>query len=118
MKTARMKAIIGTGMAVGMLVATTHAFAETEWEKHHPRRDQVNDRLENQNARIKAGREQGTLTPQEAHQLHREDRQIRHQERHSARHHGGHITPAEQAKLNQEENAVSHQIYQEKHDGQ
>jgi hypothetical protein len=26
--------------------------AETRWERNHPRRDQVNDRLENQNQRI------------------------------------------------------------------
>ncbi len=28
------------------------AFAETQWERNHPRRDQVNDRLANQNRRI------------------------------------------------------------------
>jgi hypothetical protein len=27
----------------------TSAFAETQWERNHPRRDQVNDRLANQN---------------------------------------------------------------------
>ena len=30
----------------------TAAFAETQWERNHPRRDQVNDRLSNQNRRI------------------------------------------------------------------
>jgi hypothetical protein len=34
----------------GITVVT--ATAETKWERNHPRRDQVNDRLENQNRRI------------------------------------------------------------------
>ena len=32
--------------------AVSAAFAETQWERNHPRRDQVNDRLANQNRRI------------------------------------------------------------------
>jgi branched-chain amino acid transport system substrate-binding protein len=32
--------------------AATGAMAQTNWERDHPRRDQVNDRLQNQNRRI------------------------------------------------------------------
>ncbi len=86
------------------------AVAETKWEKNHPRRDQVNDRLENQNRRIKQERKEGELTKAQAAKLHKEDRQIRQEERDMASQNGGHITKSEQKVLNQQENAVSQQI--------
>jgi hypothetical protein len=86
------------------------AMAETQWEKNHPRRDQVNDRLANQNKRINQERKEGEITKAQAHKLHREDRQIRQEERDMASQNGGHITKQEQSVLNQQENAVSKQI--------
>jgi hypothetical protein len=86
------------------------AFAETQWERSHPRRDQVNDRLANQNRRIKRELKEGEITRQQAHQLHREDHAIRQEERDMAKINGGHITKGEQKVLNQQENAVSRQI--------
>ncbi len=88
------------------------AMAETKWEKNHPRRDQVNDRLQNQNKRINQEAKEGELTKQQARKLHREDRAIRKEERRMAARNDGHITKAEQAKLNRQENAVSKQIGQ------
>jgi 3'-phosphoadenosine 5'-phosphosulfate (PAPS) 3'-phosphatase len=84
--------------------------AETRWEKNHPRRDQVNDRLENQNRRIKAEVAEGEMSKAKAAELHLEDRQIRQEERDMAAQNGGHITKAEQKVLNQQENKVSAQI--------
>ena len=84
--------------------------AETNWEKTHPRRDQVNDRLENQNKRIQEEVKEGELTKTQALALHKEDHQIRKEERLMASQHNGHITRAEQKALNQQENAVSKQI--------
>jgi hypothetical protein len=117
MKTSKAKAALCAGVMASVLLGATLSFAETQWEKNHPRRDEVNDRLENQNERIKEGRENGTLNGKEARKLHREDRAIRRQERRYARRHGGHISKQEQHKLNREENRVSGQIYNEKHDG-
>ena len=91
-------------------VAVTSAFAETHWEKTHPRRDQVNDRLAHQNARIHQEVKEGELTKSQAAALHKNDRQIRGEERAMASQNGGHITKAEQKVLNQQENAVSKQI--------
>ncbi len=118
MKNTRLLSIVSAGLIAGLLWTGTAAIAETRWERHHPRRDQVNDRLERQHARIHAGLRNGQLTPQEARQLRQEDRQIRQQERSFASQNNGHITRAEQKQLNQEENAVSRQVYQERHDGQ
>ena len=88
----------------------TAAFAETQWERNHPRRDQVNDRLGNQNRRIGRELKEGEISKQQARQLHREDHAIRQEERDMAKVNGGHITKGEQKVLNQQENEVSRQI--------
>jgi hypothetical protein len=80
------------------------AAAETEWQRNHPRRDQVNDRLANQNRRVNQAVGEGEITRGRASQLHREDHAIRQEERTVARQNGGHITPAAQTALNQQEN--------------
>ena len=88
---------------------------ETTWQKNHPRRAEVNKRLSNQNKRVNQGVKNGTLTQGQAAQLHKEDRQVRQEERDMASQNGGHITKQEQRTLNQQENKVSRQIYDEKH---
>jgi hypothetical protein len=84
--------------------------AEGKWAQHHPRRAQVNERLENQNRRIHEERREGEITKQQAAALHREDRQVRQEERLMASQNGGHITKQEQRALNQQENKISQQI--------
>jgi len=86
------------------------SLAETQWQKNHPRRTQVNSRLANQNRRIKQERKEGEITKAQAQQLHSEDHAIRQEERSMASTNGGHITKTEQRALNQQENQVSHQI--------
>ncbi len=85
------------------------------WRASHPRRAEVNQRLDNQNARIREGVQSGKLTHAQAAQLHADDHQIRTEERAMAKENGGHVTKAEQRALNQQENATSAQIYNEKH---
>ena len=86
------------------------AFAQTQWQKDHPRRAEVNKRLANQNRRIHKEVKEGDLTKTQAAALHKDDRQIRKEERAMASQSGGHITRQEQKTLNQQENAVSKQI--------
>jgi ABC-type siderophore export system fused ATPase/permease subunit len=102
-------------MAVFFLVSLPVVQAQTQWQKNHPRRAEVNKRLKNQNRRINQGVKNGTLNRQQAGQLHKEDRQIRQEERDMASQNGGHITKQEKKTLNQQENAASKQIYDEKH---
>ena len=105
------KAIVLTALTALFAGTAASAFAtDTKWEKHHPRREQVNNRLENQNDRIAREVKEGDLTKAQARKLHREDRQIRGEERAMASQNGGHITKSEQTVLNQQENAVSKQI--------
>jgi hypothetical protein len=96
---------------VALLGITNSAFAQdSKWDKNHPRRDQVNDRLANQNARIHDKVEDGQMGKGEAARLHREDHSIRKEERRMASRDGGHITKADQHRLNRQENHVSRQI--------
>lgn len=89
----------------------TPSFAEGgKWERRHPRRDQVNDRLANQDRRIHKEVKEGELSKAQAAALHKEDHQIRQEERGMAAQDGGHITKQEQKALNQQENSVSKQI--------
>lgn len=80
------------------------------WRANHPRRAEVNSRLNRQDHRIHTERREGEITAAQAHDLHAEDRGIRAQERFDASQNGGHITRSEQHSLNSQENAVSGQI--------
>ena len=95
--------------AIGLIVPAA-ASANDRWQDHHPRRVEVNKRLENLNDRIGAERREGDLTAAQARQLRRDDRSIRREERQMARLNGSHLTKAEQRALNQQENAVSRKI--------
>jgi hypothetical protein len=88
----------------------SNAMADTKWQKDHPRREQVNNRLKNQNKRIHQEVKEGELSKGQAAKLHREDRSIRKEERTMASTDHGHITKTEQKALNQQENQVSKQI--------
>ena len=86
------------------------ASAETTWQKNHPRRTQVNHRLANQNRRIHNDVKNGTLTKGQAAALHKDDHQVRQEERDMASQNGSHITKGEDRVLNKQENAISNQI--------
>src|ERR1700682_3898377 len=103
----------GYVVAVAAVLAATvagSAMAAGDWKKDHPRRAQVNKRLNNQNQRINQEVREGEMSKGKAAKLKREDRQIRQEERAMASQNGGHITKQEQRTLNQQENAVSRQI--------
>ncbi len=96
-----------TGASIGTAGA---AAGDTPWQRHHPWREQVNQRLKNLDKRINTERREGELTSGQAHALHREDRKIRQQERSMASFHNTHLNRAGHRALNQEENAVGRQI--------
>ncbi|HEV3239848.1 MAG TPA: hypothetical protein VG429_05560 [Casimicrobiaceae bacterium] len=106
---------LGTAAAIALATAfaagvATSAMADTTWQQDHPRREEVNNRLANQNARIHNQVKEGELTKGQAAQLHKDDRQIRKEERAMASQNGGHITKLEQKTLNQQQNRVSNKI--------
>lgn len=106
------KLTLGFAIAALMLTTAGNAMAEGKWAHNHPRRHQVNQRLDNQNARINREVREGEMTRGQARDLHTEDHAIRQEERTMAGEHHGHITRQEQRELNQQENVVSRQIGQ------
>jgi hypothetical protein len=104
------KALTVAAATVALAGLATNALADTQWQKDHPRRTEVNNRLANQNQRIKQERRDGQINKAQAQKLHSEDHAIRTEERTMASTNGGHITKAEQKSLNQQENQVSQQI--------
>ena len=88
------------------------ASAQTNWDATHPRRVEVNHRLANQDRRIHQEVREGDMSHAEAARLHRDDHQIRQEERDMASQNGSHITRREDYALNQQENRVSGQIGQ------
>jgi hypothetical protein len=86
------------------------ASAATPWQNQHPRRVEVNQRLDHINHLVRSDRRDGDLTALQARRLEERDRMIRVDERHFARHDGGHITRNEQLRLNHQENVVRHHV--------
>ena len=107
MNTRKLFTLIG---AIGLFISAAASADETQWQKDHPRRTEVNGRLANQDARIHNEVKSGQISKGQAAQLHQEDHQIRQEERSMASQNGGHITKQEQRTLNQQENGVSKQI--------
>ncbi|HKD55007.1 MAG TPA: hypothetical protein VKB72_12405 [Steroidobacteraceae bacterium] len=99
-----------TAASLTLTALAGNALADTQWEKDHPRREEVNNRLANQDQRIKTERKEGEISKAQARKLHAEDHTIRKEERAMASTNGGHITKAEKKALNQQENQVSRQI--------
>jgi len=104
------KAVVLTALVAVFASAAGSAMAETTWQKNHPRRTEVNDRLQNQNKRIHNQVKDGDLNKAQAKTLHKDDHAIRQEERDMAKQNGGHITKSEKTVLNQQENGVSKQI--------
>ncbi len=96
----------------GLLVAglATPAFAESVWDRNHPRRDQVNDRISHQERRITNERREGEISRGQARAMRGQLAGIRAQERYDARFDGSHITRHEQGQLNHELNYTSREI--------
>ena len=97
-------------VSLGVVAASIQIAAAKTWQQTHPRRDEVNDRLEVQNWRINQALKQGKISVGRADALHDKDEFIRKEERFDAHQDGSHITPAEQKALNQQESSVSGKI--------
>ncbi len=104
------KSLVFAAAAVMLAGVVGTASAETTWQKNHPRRTQVNHRLHHQNRRIHNDVKDGTLSKGRAANLHKDDHQVRQEERDMASQNGGHITKPEQKVLNSQEKGISGQI--------
>ena len=96
-------ASLGLAMAAG---AAGAASAATPWQAQHPRRAEVNHRIERLDHSIARERREGRISGFEAARLRERMHRIHTQEIRYARRGGGHISRYEQARLNHEENGV------------
>jgi hypothetical protein len=97
-------------MSLGLLAGTSQLAAAGTWQQDHPRRTEVNARLELQNWRIDQALKDGKISVGRADALHDQDQFLRKEERFDAKQDGSHITSAEQKALNQQENGISGKI--------
>ncbi|HEX4740880.1 MAG TPA: hypothetical protein VH353_06085 [Caulobacteraceae bacterium] len=104
------RTILAAVAGLALTVAGAQAASAQDFAQTHPRRAEVNQRLNHQDKRIVAERADGAIGPMKAHRLHQADRRIRASERRYSMRHGGHISKGERARLNHRENAVSHRI--------
>lgn len=81
----------------------------------HPRVNEVNQRLDNQQARINQGVANGTMTGKQAARDEAHDANIAKRESVDEAKHNGHLTKGEQNRLNRSENKNSRRIYKQKH---
>ena len=98
-----MCAILGSSLAVAQDVPD------------HPRVNEVNQRLDNQEARIDQGLAKGTMTGKQAARDEQHDTNIAKRESVDEAKHGGHLTKGEQHRLNKSLNKNSKRIYNQKH---
>ncbi|MDE2510233.1 MAG: hypothetical protein KGL74_03840 [Elusimicrobia bacterium] len=102
--------VLAAAFAVPALAQEAAPAPKKAWNKEHPRRHEVNKRLNHQNKRAKEGVEDGKLTKQQAAKIHKEDRSVRKEERAMAAKDGGRISKADQRKLNRRENRINRRI--------
>jgi hypothetical protein len=81
----------------------------------HPRVNEVNQRLDNQQQRIDQGVANGTMSGKQAARDEKHDANIAKRESVDEAKHGGHLTKGEQNRLNRSENRNSRRIYKQKH---
>jgi hypothetical protein len=91
-------------------IANISMAQDGNFAKNHPRRAEVNQRLNNQDRRINRDVRNGDISRRQANRLHQRDHQIRREERRMAYRHDGHITRREQNRLNRQENHMSRRI--------
>ncbi len=100
-------------MAAALIAAMAGpAFAQEE--PGHPRVNEVQGRIDNQENRVDKGINKGQLTPGQAARDTRRDARVERQLKRDEAKHGGHITKAEQNKINRELNKNSRDIHRQR----
>jgi hypothetical protein len=100
---------------VCVALISTRSIAQTAPVPDHPRENEVNQRLDNQQARIDQGLANGTMSGKQAARDEKHDENIAQREAVDESKHNGHLTKGEQNRLNKSENKNSRRIYRQKH---
>jgi hypothetical protein len=105
-----------SAVIVSTLMLSPVARADTPDAPGHPRVNEVNQRLDNQQQRIENGVAAGQITPRQAAVDERRDAHIAQRESVAEARHGGHLTLREQHDLNRALNRNSKNIHDQRHD--
>jgi hypothetical protein len=104
------------GFVIGAALASGSAMAQTSNDvPGHPRVNEVNNRLQNQQNRINNGVQNGTMNHAQAARDETRNANIARRESADEARHDGHLTKQEQKNLNHAENRNSKDIYRQKH---
>jgi len=95
--------------------ASTGAMAADTTVPGHPRVNEVNQRIDNQQARTAKGLANGTITARQAANDERRDANIAQRASADEAKHNGHLTRAETRRLNRAENRNSRAIHRQRH---
>jgi hypothetical protein len=106
--------VTAAGLVCASLISSV-SIAQSDPVPDHPRVNEVNQRLDNQQARINQGLANGTMNGRQAARDEAHDANIAKRESVDEAKHGGHLTKGEQRRLNRSENRNSHRIYRQKH---
>lgn len=97
------------------LLASPVAFAQEQADPGHPRVNEIDQRLENQEKRIQQGEASGKLTAAQGERLEKRDERVAKEEARDEAKHNGHLTKQEQRRMNKQLNHNSKKIHEEKH---
>ena len=98
---------LGVTLAAGLAGA---ASAETRWEQHHPRQDQVLDRDARLRHETREAYRDGDISRRQETRMLRRDREVAREDHVMARINGGYITKGEQRLMNRQETRLAHHI--------
>jgi hypothetical protein len=104
-----MKRMILTMVTAGLIAGVTGIGFADEPE------GRIQQRKENQQARIGNGVKNGTLSPRETANLENKEARLNHEIHHDRVQNGGNLTNKEKAQVNRQQNKLSRNIYRDKH---
>ena len=102
------------GLVIGAAMISAPVMAQTD-VAGHPRVNEVNNRLNDQQNRINNGVKNGTMSQGQAARDEKRDSNIARRESVDEAKHNGHLTKQEQKNLNHSENRNSSDIHRQKH---
>lgn len=107
--------MIRLGLLACTAFASAGAMASGTTVPGHPRVNEVNQRIDNQQARTAKGLADGTITARQAANDERRDANIAQRASADEAKHHGHLTKAETRRLNRAENRNSRAIHRQRH---
>ncbi|WP_430392278.1 hypothetical protein [Dyella sp. 20L07] len=117
MKTTMTSRLSLIGFTMAAALASAGAMAQSAPQDNvpgHPRVNEVNQRLDNQQNRIQAGVADGQLNAKQAARDEKQDSNIAARESRDQAEHGGHLTKQEQNNLNKSLNHDSKRIHKQR----